>query len=172
MLKMVSSSAQTDISNTSRKDLPPSRKRLKNSLKGLSRNFLMTSRILSTDLTRITGTDNILKPLTPIIIPDRNVFHYTSMNKTAKSVLAAEILLNYDLKLEGFDEFFELFQEVQLLELNKELKIDPRQYAHAYDGNPKFNSAYIRLYQKKKIKAIYDKKLSINIHSSAEFPAP
>jgi hypothetical protein len=34
------------------------------------------------------------------------------MNRTAKSVIAATLFLKYDLKLEGFEEFLELFQEV------------------------------------------------------------
>jgi hypothetical protein len=43
---------------------------------------------------------------------NRNILHYTSMNRTAKSVIAATLFLKYDLKLEGFEEFLELFQEV------------------------------------------------------------
>jgi hypothetical protein len=46
------------------------------------------------------------------LIPKRNILHYTSMNRTAKSVIAATLFLKYDLKLEGFEEFLELFQEV------------------------------------------------------------
>jgi hypothetical protein len=64
----------------------------------------------------------------------RNSTHYSSLSKYTKSLKTTKFQLLYSLKLEGWDYFLGMFNEVQLLEVQRDTKIDPRQYHTATEG--------------------------------------
>ncbi|EGR33877.1 hypothetical protein IMG5_033560 [Ichthyophthirius multifiliis] len=72
--------------------------------------------------------DRITQALKPIDDLSRNPIHYAALSKFTKCIKSARLLLNYGLNIDGYDDFEYLFNEIQLLELNKENRICPKQY--------------------------------------------
>lgn len=59
----------------------------------------------------------------------RNPIHYAAMSKFTKCFKCIEALLKIDIdNIEGYDQFLNLFFELQLLENADERKFDPRKY--------------------------------------------
>lgn len=60
----------------------------------------------------------------------KNPVHYASLSQYTKSLQCTKFLLLYTLSIPGWDFFYDMFMEVQLLEQSSEKKEDPRQYMH------------------------------------------
>ena len=59
----------------------------------------------------------------------RNAIHYAAMSKYTKCFKCVEAVLNIHIDhVEGYEQFLELFFELQLLETAEERKFDPRKY--------------------------------------------
>eukprot|EP00826_Nyctotherus_ovalis_P035538 TRINITY_DN3059_c0_g3_i1.p1 TRINITY_DN3059_c0_g3~~TRINITY_DN3059_c0_g3_i1.p1 ORF type:complete len:647 (+),score=188.11 TRINITY_DN3059_c0_g3_i1:169-2109(+) len=64
----------------------------------------------------------------------KNPIHYGAQSTYTRCFNVVSILLAIHLrKAEGFDQFFKLFDEVQLLEVRPERKADPRKYVNVVD---------------------------------------
>eukprot|EP00825_Cyclidium_porcatum_P019598 TRINITY_DN2230_c0_g1_i3.p1 TRINITY_DN2230_c0_g1~~TRINITY_DN2230_c0_g1_i3.p1 ORF type:complete len:744 (-),score=143.38 TRINITY_DN2230_c0_g1_i3:71-2302(-) len=79
-----------------------------------------------------TQVENFLQSLATIDEHNRNPLHYAALDKYTKSILTIKYLLNYELQMTNIDKFVQLYNEVQLLETNKEKRQDPRQYLDAF----------------------------------------
>lgn len=73
----------------------------------------------------------------------RNPIHYSALSKYTKSLKTSKFLVLYSTKLEGWDFFLTMFNEVQLLELQKDKKIDPRQYHPAMSITQNFLEKHV-----------------------------
>ncbi|EAS06627.2 ankyrin domain protein (macronuclear) [Tetrahymena thermophila SB210] len=93
----------------------------RSSIKNVFKGFLNT--IFNRIREAITASDEL----------QRNPIHYASLNKFTKCHKSARYLIEYGLELTGYQPFEDLFNEVSLLELNKEIRIDPRQYLPSLD---------------------------------------
>jgi len=72
--------------------------------------------------------------LTQQDIYGKNPIHYGAQSAYTRCFNVVSILLNINVrKAEGFDQFFKLFDEVQLLEVKPERKADPRKYINVID---------------------------------------
>ena len=61
----------------------------------------------------------------------RNPLHYAAMSKFTKCFKCVEALLRLDAdSVAGYDQFLQLFFELQLLEVAEERLFDPRKYVH------------------------------------------
>ncbi|CAD8044189.1 unnamed protein product [Paramecium primaurelia] len=88
----------------------------------------------------------------------RNPIHYASLSKYTKCIQCTKYLTLYGLKIQGWEFFYDMFMEVQLLESSSDKKIDPRQYMHYNELASNFIEKYFLEQQQynfmKKIKGI------------------